>query len=104
MVSTACLPEGVKCPAQDRRFAGITSECDESITRVAGSIDAHEFLVDPTAHVDGAACASSIRGMLNRAPRRRLSTGVRIITGRRHVESGVCLAECSRDAYKQCKQ
>src|SRR5690348_7808236 len=28
---------------EDRRFAGITSECDESITRVAGRIDADEF-------------------------------------------------------------
>src|SRR5215469_3410706 len=54
---------------QDRRFAWITSECDESITRVAGCIDAHEFLVDPTAHVDGAARANSIHGVLNGAPR-----------------------------------
>jgi len=61
---------------EDRRFAGITFEGDESVTRVAGCIDAHEFFVDSTAHVYLAARTSYIGGVLNCTPRGGFGAGI----------------------------
>ena len=85
---------------KDRRFAGIASKSNESIRRVAGCVDAYELFVDSTPHVDGTARPRGVCGVLNGAPRRRLSAGIRIIPGRRHVEGGVWLAKRSGDASK----
>ena len=82
----------VSC-VKDRCFAGIASESDESITRVAGHVDADQFFVNAPFHVHDAARARSVRGMLNGPPRRRSSAGVRIIPSRRHVVRGVDLAK-----------
>src|ERR1700674_5701722 len=57
-------------------LAGIALNRDESIRCVTGCLDIYEFFVDPTAHVDGTARTRDIRRMLNRAPRRRLRTGI----------------------------
>ncbi len=67
---------------QNRCFAGITSESNESIARVAGCVDAHQFFVDSPAHIDGTARACGVRGMLNGAPRRSFSARIRITPGR----------------------
>ena len=80
---------------QDRRFAGNTSESNVSVRRVAGHVDAYEFFVNSTLYVDGATRTRGICGMLNCAPRCRLSAGIRIIPGLRHVERGVGLAKRS---------
>ena len=85
---------------QDRRFAWIASKSNESIGCVAGCVDAHQLFVDSTPHIDGTARPRSVCGVLNGAPRRRLSAGIRIIPGRRHIEGGVWLAKRSADASK----
>ena len=74
-------------------FAGIASESDESITRVAGYVDADQLFVNSPFHIHCAARARSVRGMLNGPPRRRSSARVRIIPRRRHVVRGVDLAK-----------
>src|SRR5450755_3666007 len=83
---------------QDRRLAWIASKSNEPIGRVAGCVDADQFFVDFTPNVDGTASPRSVCGMLNGAPRRRLSAGIRIISGRRDVERGVWLAKRRGDA------
>ena len=85
---------------QDRRLAWIASKSNEPIGRVAGCLDAHQFFVDSTPHVDGTARPRGFRGMLNSAPRRRLGTGIRIGPGRRHVERRVGLAKSKGNAHK----
>src|SRR5580658_7949767 len=77
---------------EDGRFARIASKSDESIARIAGRVDAHQFFIDSAANVDGATRPCCFGCMLNCAPRRGLRTRIRIIPGRRHVEGGVCLA------------
>jgi hypothetical protein len=67
---------------EDRRFARIASESNESIGRVAGFVDAHQFFIDSAKYIHGTARPHGIGGMLNGAPRRRLSAGIRIIPGR----------------------
>ena len=89
---------------EDRRFAGIAFEGNESVTRVAGYIDTDQFFVDSTPHVHGAARTSSVRGMLNRAPGRSLSAGVRIIPGCRHIIRGIDLTKPSGNARQECKK
>jgi hypothetical protein len=89
----------VRC-VEDRRFAWIASEGNESVTRVAGYIDTDQFFVDSTPHVHGAARTRSVRGMLNGAPRRSLSAGVRIIPGRRHIVRSIGLTKGSGSAHK----
>ncbi len=76
-------------------FAGITSECDESITCISGDINAHQLLVNSAAHTNRAACAGGVRSILNRAPGRSFSAWVRITPGSCHVIRGVDLANCA---------
>ena len=89
---------------QRGRFARVASKRDVSISRVAGCIDAHEFFVDSTPHIDGATGTRGICGMLNGAPGCRLSAGIRITPSRRHVDIRVRLAKASGDANKQYKE
>ena len=91
-------------PVEDRRFAGIAFEGNGSVSRVAGYIDTDQFFVDSTPHIHGAARTRSVRGMLNGAPRRSLSAGVRIIPGRQHIIRGIGLARGSRNAHQQRKK
>ena len=53
---------------EDRRFARIASESNESIACIAGYVDANEFFVDATTHIDRTSGARTIRGLLNGAP------------------------------------
>jgi len=85
---------------QDRRLSWIASESNISITRVAGRIDAYQFFVDSSTHIDGTARTCRVCCMLNRAPRCSLGAGIRIIPGRRHVVDGVGLAKSSGDAHE----
>src|ERR1022692_362432 len=85
---------------QDRRLAWVALESNESIRRIARCVDAHEFFVGSTPNVDGTARPRGVCRVLNGAPRRCLSAGIRIIPGRRHVEGGVWLAKRSGDASK----
>src|SRR6185437_9184486 len=62
--------------------AGIASEGDESVTRVAGHVDADQFFVDSRFHVHGAARTRGVRSMLNSPPRRSPGPGIRIIPSR----------------------
>ena len=83
---------------EDRCLAGIASKSNLSISRVAGCLDAYELFVDSTPHIDDTTRTHGVCGMLNGAPRRRLSAGIRIIPRGRHVEGGVWLAKGSGDA------
>src|SRR5215470_1311673 len=83
---------------EDCRLARITSECNESSARVAGCVDAHQFLVDSAPNGNRTAGPCGVCCVLNRAPRCRLASGVRIVPGRCHVEGGVCLAKGCGDA------
>src|SRR4051794_25073498 len=78
---------------KNRVFAGITRESDESITCVAGDIDADQFFVDSAAHVDCAARPRCVRGVLNRTPRCNLGSWIRITSGRSYVVRGIDLAQ-----------
>src|SRR6185437_2358713 len=62
--------------------AGIASEGDESVTRVARHVDADELFVTAAFHVDGATRTRSVRRMLNGPPRRSSGPGVRIVPSR----------------------
>ena len=84
---------------QDRRFVRIAFERNESVTRVAGYVDADKLFIDSTAHVDGAARARGVSGMLNGTPGRSLGTGVRIIPSCRNVEGDVGLAKGKGNAH-----
>src|SRR6185312_9512213 len=77
---------------ENRGFAGITSECTESITCISGDVKAHQLFVDSPAHIHRAACAGCVRGILNRAPGRSFSARVRITPGSCHVIRSVHLA------------
>ena len=85
---------------QDRRFAGIASQRDEAIARVARCADTYQFFVDSAAHIDGAAGTCGVGGVLNGAPRRGLRAGIRIVAGCRHVEGCIWLGERCGDASK----
>lgn len=85
---------------QDRRFVRIAFERNESVTRVAGYVDADKLSVDSTAHVDGTTRARGVSGMLNSTPGRSVGTGVRIIPSCRNVEGGVGLAKGKGNAHK----
>src|ERR1700733_68960 len=74
-------------------LAGIASEGNKSVRRVSGCFDGNEFFVNSSSHSNGATRMDGICGMLNRAPGRRLRTGIRITSGRRNIERGVGLAE-----------
>src|SRR5215469_7890280 len=92
------------CGVEDRGFARIASESDESIARAAGGLDVHQFFVDSTPNVDRTARPRGVSGMLNGAPRRRESAGIRIIPSRRDVERGACLAKRTGDRSQQYKK
>src|SRR5579872_702930 len=89
---------------QHRCLSGIASESNEAISRVAGCLNAHQFLVDSTPHIDRTTRARCVSGMLNGAPRCRLGAGIRIIPGRRYVEGGTRLARGPADAHQQHKK
>lgn len=57
---------------EDGCLAGIASNRNVPISRVAGCLDAYAFLVDSTPDIDRTARAHGICGMLNGAPRRPL--------------------------------
>jgi len=78
---------------QNRRFAREAPKGNESIARIAGFFDGHQFFVDSSANVDRTTRLRDVCGVLNRAPRRRLSARIRIIPGRRYVERRVRLAK-----------
>ena len=85
---------------EDCRLSGIASKRNVSIRRVAGCLDAYEFLIDSTPHVDGTARARGVRRVLNGAPWCRPGAGIRIVPGGRHVEGGVGLAKSRADSRK----
>src|SRR5579862_1156731 len=85
---------------ENRRFARVASQSDESVTCIPGEVDFHQFFVDPFPHVDGAASARSVCRMLNRPPRSALSAGIRIIPRHRHVDERIRLAKRRRDRNK----
>src|SRR6185312_8859730 len=66
---------------ENHGFAGMTSECNESIIRISGEINTYDLFVDSAAHIHRAACAGCVRSMLNRAPGRSFSAWVRITPG-----------------------
>jgi hypothetical protein len=66
---------------KDRRFARIASKRNKSIGRVAGFVDAYQFFINSAKYIYGTARTDGIGGMLNGAPRRLLSAGIRIIPG-----------------------
>src|SRR5581483_5845593 len=84
---------------EDRRLSWIASESDISITRVTGRMDIYQFLVDSSAHINGASRTRGICGMLNGAPRCGFGAGISIVPTRRHVEGRVGLAKSSGDAH-----
>jgi len=87
-----------------RRFARIASKSNESIAGVAGGVEAHQFFVDSGPNIDCTACPRRICGVLDGAPRRGLSAGIRIISRRPHIEGGVCLAKRRGGAGEQCEE
>src|SRR5437667_11026925 len=89
---------------QDGCLAKIASKGNVSISRVAGCVDAHEFFVDSTPHIDGATGTRGICGMLNGAPGCALSAGRRITPSRRHVESVIGLVKRSGGGWTYHKQ
>src|SRR2546427_11938555 len=57
---------GRKMPGvKDCCFAGIASESDESVARVAAHVDTDQFFINAPFHVHDAARTRSIRAMLN---------------------------------------
>ena len=80
---------------ENRGFAGITAERDEPIAGVSRDVNSHKLFVDSAAHINRAACAYCVRGMLNRAPGRSFSAWVRITPGSCNVIRGVDLANCT---------
>ena len=85
---------------QDHRFAWIASESNESVTRVAGYLDADKLFIDSTSHVDGTARARGVCGMLNGAPRCGLGAGISITPSCRNGEGDVGLAKGKGNAHK----
>src|SRR5579863_3782671 len=79
--AASAIRNNVLC-VEDGRLAGIASKSNISVSRIAGCLDAHKLFVDSTSHIDGTTRTRSVCGMLNGAPRCRLSAGVRIIPGR----------------------
>src|SRR5271166_5264260 len=86
---------------QDGRLARIAFESNVSISRVARYVDAYEFFVDSTPNVDRTARTHGVRGVLNRAPRCRLSAVIGIIPRPRHIEGGIGLAKSRAHAHPQ---
>lgn len=86
---------------EDCRLAGIASKRNVSIRRVAGCLEAYEFLIHSTSHVDGTARTRDVGCVLNGTPRCRLTPGIRIIPRDRHIEGGVGLAEGTADDRKE---
>src|SRR5689334_1686101 len=79
---------------EDRCFARVAFEGNKTITRASRDVNAYQFLINPTSHLNRAACLRRVRSVLNGSPWGSLRTRAGVISSERHIIRSVDLGKC----------